>query len=95
MPVITPATRLVDLIGPKSWTLFSRLSDTDWLKKSSKTWPNEPGFQEVFYQVRHLKVVNDVAERGVKLATDYATSLTHNEDQRQYLYQVVEEQRKQ
>jgi len=37
-----------------------------------------------------MRVVNDCAERAAKLATDYNLALTHDEDQRQLVFQVVE-----
>lgn len=40
-------------------------------------------------------VVNDCAERAVKLATDFNTALTHDESQRQLIFQIVEYHRKQ
>ena len=44
--------------------------------------------------VLNLKVVNDTAERGVKLIQDYNSILTNDEDQKQYLLQVVQQQRR-
>jgi len=41
--------------------------------------------------VTGLKVVNDTAERGVKLIQDFNSCLTKDEEQRQYLLQVVSE----
>lgn len=41
--------------------------------------------------VVHFKIVNDTAERGVKLIQDFNHSLTHNEEQKQYVLQVVTE----
>ena len=40
--------------------------------------------------VRALKVVNDCAERAVRLVTDFNKVLTKSDEQRQLLYQVVE-----
>ena len=40
--------------------------------------------------VTNLLVCNDPAERGIKLISDYANSLTKNEEDRQQLLQVVE-----
>ena len=40
------------------------------------------------------KTVNDVAERAVKLMTDYATILTANEEKRQLILQGVAENRR-
>ena len=39
-------------------------------------------------------MVNDTAERGVKLIQDFNNSITKNEAQKQYLLQCVEEYRK-
>ena len=39
--------------------------------------------------VHELKVVNDAAERGVALIQAYSGSLTRDEEQLQYLLQVV------
>ena len=39
--------------------------------------------------VHELKVVNDKAERGVALIQPYSGSLTRDEEQLQYLLQVV------
>ena len=47
----------------------------------------------MFRIIRNLKVVNDVAERGVKLATDFSDIITTDEEQMQYLLQVVEDSR--
>lgn len=36
-----------------------------------------------------MKVVNDTAERGVKLIQDFNTTLTYDENQKPYILQVV------
>ena len=43
--------------------------------------------------VRKLEVTNDCAERGVKLIDDFKNS-TQNEQQRQYVFQIVEHHRR-
>lgn len=45
-------------------------------------------------QIKKLKVVNDAAERGVALMENYNSILTSQENQKQYLLQVVEQNRK-
>ena len=92
-PVLTQHTKLKHLIGPKSWCMFSRFDDTDWLSKPVATWPTDAGYQEMFYHVRNLKVVNDTAERHVKLMEDLNDGRTKDEEQLQYLCHVVEEHR--
>ena len=37
-----------------------------------------------------LRVVNDMAERGVKLFAEYNRFITNNEEEKQLLFQVVE-----
>ena len=44
--------------------------------------------------MRTAKTVNDVAERAVKLMTDYAMILTKDEEKRQWILQGVAENRK-
>ena len=41
-----------------------------------------------------IKVVNDTAERGIALISDYNNVLTTDEDQKQHLYKVVTQKRK-
>ena len=44
--------------------------------------------------VRAMRVVNDCAERGVAMMQSFNGVLTKNEDQTQYILQVVEEHRR-
>ena len=44
--------------------------------------------------MRTVKVTNDCAERGVKLATEYSKSLTRDSQERSKIYQVVEAKRR-
>ena len=41
-----------------------------------------------------MKVINDCAERVIKLATDFNSALTYDEAQRQLVFQIVEYHRK-
>ena len=45
-------------------------------------------------RVRNVKTVNDCAERGVKLVTDYASILTKDDQLKERLLQGVEKNRK-
>jgi len=94
-PVLNQSTKLIHLIGPNSWFVFHALGvEVDWLGKPMDMWQHDKQFQEVEQFVRHVKVVNDLSERAVKLIQDFAVSITNDEDQKQYLLQVVEQQRK-
>lgn len=44
--------------------------------------------------VQNLKVVNDIAERGVKLFEEFNKLLTNDEEEKQLLLQAVEANRK-
>jgi len=57
---------------------------------SPGTWLDDPQYQAVAAFVQTVKVTNDVAERGVKMITDYLDVLTKNDETRQQLLQVVE-----
>lgn len=93
-PVLTRHTKIKDLIGCKSWLMFSFFDDTDWLTKPVSTWKSDAGYLEMLYYLSHLKIVNDAAERAIKLMYDFNDCLTKDEEQQQYLYQVVEDHRK-
>ena len=44
--------------------------------------------------MKQLRVVNDTAERGVKLFEEFNNLLTHDEEENQFMLQVVEANRK-
>ena len=43
--------------------------------------------------INNLSVINDVAERGIKLIEEYNSILTKDEKQKQFLLQVVNDYR--
>ena len=93
---ITRQTGLANLLGPESHTLFSILGiNTDWLAKPIHQWTEHPGYQETEKFVCTVKVVNDTAERGVKLISEFATIITSDPQQRAWLLQGVESHRQQ
>ena len=66
----------------------------DWLALPPAQWDSNPDYMEFRNFVRTVKVINDCAERGVKLATDYSKSLTKYSQERSKIYQVVEAERR-
>lgn len=64
---------------------------SEFLKSDPQEWDSRPDYQAAAKYVREMKVVNDCAERGVALMQNYNSILTKNEDQKQFLLQVVEE----
>ena len=57
------------------------------------TWNMLSCFQEMESIVKTVKVVNDAAERGIKLHSDYIAILADNARQRASILQPVEEHR--
>ena len=93
-PEIKPGTKLVDLVGSKSYMLFSILGvDYMWLTKDPKDWQEDEEYQKAEKFVRTVKTVNDCAERNVKMISDFATVLTKDEKVRDCLLQGVEANR--
>ena len=84
--------RLEHFASSRSLDLFTRLEfDISFLRDDPILWPGKPSFQLALKCAQALKVVNDVAERGVALMSDYSQILTHDETQRQAILQVVEQ----
>ncbi|KAK0061980.1 hypothetical protein Bpfe_008473 [Biomphalaria pfeifferi] len=83
-------------IGSRSHFFFQVLNlDKSLLNLSVEQWPQLEAYQHAKVVAHSLKVVNDSAERGIALATNFNKSLTKKEEEKQYLYQVVESHRKQ
>ena len=88
---LTEGSELWDFVKPHSWDFFTILKvSADWL-----TWPLDKGEESEDYRkarqfVTTVKVVNDAAERGIKLASDYVQSLTKDSEVRQKIFQTVE-----
>ena len=64
--------------------------DKDWLYDKPEQWTANKSFKKGKKFVGNIKVVNDAAERTVKLYLDYAAILTENEEQPATLLQVIE-----
>jgi hypothetical protein len=78
-----------DLFTPNSFNTFSRFNiSTDFLQVDSLEWPITMNIKKVRCILSSLKVVNDTAERNVKLMEENNQKSTKNEDQKQYLLQV-------
>ena len=78
-----------------SMVLFTKLGLSDlilWTHPS--TWANLEEFKQAKAIVGSLKVVNDNAERAVALVQNFSGSITKDEEQLQYLLQVVQDHRR-
>lgn len=82
---------LSDFITAQSYDFFEILNiDKDFLTKDPEEWPQMKEYIVAQKRVQALQVVNDIAERAVKLASDFNGKLTKDPDQEQFLLQVVE-----
>ena len=88
--------KLLDLIGPRSWLIFSLIGlkqSQDWMQLPSEYWNKMTDYRTMRDFCFNLEVVNDCAERGIKIIEDFA-AITKNEAQFQFLLQCVEEHRR-
>ena len=84
---------LPSFCGQGSWNFFKLLKiDSSFLTHPSSAWPSDDGYKRGKAIVENLHVVNDLAERGVKLASDFISS-AKKESSFQNLLQVVENDR--
>ena len=89
------ALKLSEFVDTESLFMFDAFGfKKDWLDKPVDTWKNFESFKEMENWVRTLKVTNDTAERGVKLVSDFCTTLTKDSEDLQNLLQVVEQHRR-
>ena len=94
-PKLSEKTELRDLVTSESWELFDIMKmSPGWLALPPAEWDTNSDYVELRKCVRQMKVTNDCAERGVKLATDYSKSLTKDSQERSKIYQVVEADRR-
>ncbi|GBP60380.1 hypothetical protein EVAR_91416_1 [Eumeta japonica] len=84
-----------DFVSSNSMRFFQILGiSSEFLDKNVETWQDDEGYQRGKQIVQSMRVVNDIAERGVALMEEYNKLITTNEEQKQYLLLVVKEFRK-
>ena len=78
--------------------IFQRLNlslqDIRFLTYSRDKWCDFDEYKKFRMLINDLKVVYDVAERGVRLMEEFKDVLTDNEEQRRMLLHCVEDTRK-
>ena len=75
--------------------LLANLSITDTLlMKDPAHWGEDESFKNALGLAKGFTVVNDRAERGVALIQDFNKTLTKDEEQLQFLLQVVSDHRR-
>ena len=88
---------LHELIGSRSWLIFHLLGldkKQEWLQLKPKYWELFEDYRTLRDFVKNLQVVNESAERGIKMITDFK-DVVRDEDHLQNVLQVVEEHRQQ
>jgi hypothetical protein len=82
-------------VSSETREFFKRFDLNDeFLMTDPSTWHQNESFVKGLELVNKLKVVNDSAERGVKLMEDYNKLFTKNEQQKQYVLQIVSDYRR-
>lgn len=82
--------RISDFINSSSMKFFERFNiATDFLNQNPEEWYNNVNYQKGISVLSQVKFVNDAAERGVKLITDFNDKITKDEEQKQFLMQTV------
>ncbi len=90
---ITISTTLADLVGPDSWFIvYSLQLDSEFLIHDVADSVNLASFNGSLINLNAINVVNDCAERGVKLSSDFLAS-SKGEGHYQNVLQVVEQDR--
>ena len=85
---------LEQFVDATSMNFFHKLGlNTSWLNKNCANWLEDSNYRDCLTAVRNLSVVNDVAERGVKLMEEYNDLFTKNEEQKQFIIQILDDYR--
>lgn len=86
---------LHNFVNKNSWRIFEALNiQDDFLHSSPSEWKKFESYRDGERKVKCLKIINDCAERGVALISEYNQLITKDEEQKQFLLQVVEAHRK-
>jgi len=86
-----------DFVTSKSVMLFELLGIRGdlFIHSDPSSWNQNEKYMKGKDRVSGIKVVNDSAERGVALISQYNDILTKSDEQKQILLQVVQQHRKQ
>jgi len=91
---ISESTTLADLVSKDSWFTMNILEiNHEFLSEPVEAWPESAAYQASLSNIDALNVINDCAERGVKLSSDFL-STSRSEEHYQNVLQVVEEDRR-
>lgn len=83
-----------DFVSSNTLRFFNILGiSSAFLKKEVYLWEEDEDYKAARKIVHSMRVVNDIAERGVALIEEYNKLITINEEQKQYLLLVVKQHR--
>ena len=92
--VINATTRLCDFVGKDSWfTIYRLLLDISFVSLPFTEWRSNEAYTACLVNVGAVNVINDGAERGVKLSYDFVDT-ARDDKHFQTVLQVVEQDRK-
>ena len=81
-------------MGPDSWYMVYLFKlDHSFLTEAVESWSTNVAYQECCTKLQAVNVVNDCAEWGVKLSSDFLAA-SKDEEHYQDVLQVVEQDRK-
>lgn len=81
-------------VTPESIKFFKRFElQTEFLQIHPSEWAENESYKTALRFVEKLSVVNDCAERGVKLVQDFCKHYTKDEKQMQFVLQLVKDHR--
>ncbi|KAK5918331.1 hypothetical protein CgunFtcFv8_003105 [Champsocephalus gunnari] len=94
-PTLLPTTSLADLANKDCWFGMHQLHiDPEFMSLDVKEWATNAAFKKSVVNVCAMNVVNDCAERGVKLMSDFV-AVARKEQHLQNVLQAVEHDRSQ
>lgn len=86
---------LSDFVSYKTKIFFSKFElETDFFELDPSEWIDNEEYKTASHFFQSLLVTNDAAERGVKFMKDYNCVLTRDEEEIQFILQVVDSYRK-
>lgn len=94
-PKLIRTKELSDFVTSNTRRFFAITGfSSSFLIKDVSQWEEDDDYTSIKASIRCLKVVNDIAERGVALMEEYNKLHTNNEEQKQFLLLTVKEYRK-
>lgn len=85
-----------DFITKRTLEFFNQLKlSSDFLNIAPEHWAENDSYKLCCDTIKSIKCVNDIAERGIALIQKYNRTLTKDEEQKQFILQIVQLHRQQ